>query len=71
MSKKYQLGEGGNIIRTQDGAVIPPDTRNRDYRDFQAWVAGGNTPDPIQPTLNETTADLDFPGPTILQFFGG
>ena len=42
----YQLGDGGAIIRKDDGAIIPPDTENRDYQEFLAWSAE-NTPDPL------------------------
>jgi hypothetical protein len=34
------------VIRDADGAIIPPDTGNRDWVDYLAWVAEGNTPDP-------------------------
>lgn len=68
MSKKYMLRADGYITRTIDGASIPPDQHNVDYRDFLAWLAGGNTPDPIPPTLDESS---DFFGPNILQSFGG
>lgn len=43
---KYKLTDGGVIF---DGAVIPADQRNADYRKFLEWVAGGNTPDPADP----------------------
>ncbi len=36
----------GAIIRTTDKASIPLDEGNRDYQDYLAWVAEGNTPDP-------------------------
>lgn len=42
----YQLGDGGAIIRKEDGAIIPPDPDNRDYQEFLAWSAT-NTPDPL------------------------
>lgn len=70
MSKQYALRGDGGITRTIDGASIPADPRNSDYRAFQAWLAAGNTPDPVPPTLNEGVDDLGF-GPTILQLFGG
>ena len=33
------------IIRKSDGASIPKDPDNRDYAEYLAWVAAGNTPD--------------------------
>ena len=35
-----------SIIRIEDGTMIPKDPDNTDYRDYLAWVADGNTPDP-------------------------
>ena len=34
------------ICRKSDNAYIPFDNENRDYQDYLAWVAEGNTPDP-------------------------
>lgn len=34
------------VIRVSDGACIPPDERNRQWRTYMAWVAKGNTPAP-------------------------
>lgn len=34
------------IIRTSDGAFIPNDPANRDWRAYQDWLAQGKTPDP-------------------------
>lgn len=44
----YKLAYQGTIQRS-DGAVIPPDERNRAYRDYLDWLAKGNTPDPADP----------------------
>jgi len=38
------------IRRIEDGAFIPTDPENRDFKDYQAWVKQGNlpiVPDPI------------------------
>lgn len=43
------------IQRTSDGAVIPPDPANRDWRDYQAWLGLGNTPDPADPAPTPLT----------------
>ena len=41
------------IIRTTDGANIPPDSGNRDYQEYLKWIAAGNTPEPWRPWLDE------------------
>jgi hypothetical protein len=40
---------GQFIRRAADGASIPVDKANADYRTYLAWVAAGNTPDPADP----------------------
>jgi hypothetical protein len=42
----YQLTSGSTILRLSDGASIPMDEGNGDYRDYLAWLAAGNTPLP-------------------------
>jgi hypothetical protein len=38
------------VIRTEDGASIPPDPANRDYEDYLWWKEDGGIPDPyIEP----------------------
>ena len=37
------------VIRTADGACIPPDPANRDYAEYQKWVEAGGVPDPYVP----------------------
>jgi hypothetical protein len=34
------------VMRRSDGAFIPFDEANRDYREFLVWKAEGNEPDP-------------------------
>jgi len=46
---KYKLTNTNSIIRTSDSASIPPVESNRDYADYLAWLAAGNTPDPADP----------------------
>ena len=42
----YQLTATDSIIRTEDGACIPPDPANRDWVEYQEWLADGGVPDP-------------------------
>lgn len=46
MYKLYNDSQTGQllaIIRLSDGAFIPLDTSNADYRYYLEWVAAGNT----------------------------
>lgn len=43
----YQLTPSTGILRTADGAIIPPNPNNIDYQAYQAWIAAGNTADPV------------------------
>ena len=42
----YQLTNYGAIKRLEDGALIPADAGNLDYREFLEWQQAGNTPEP-------------------------
>jgi hypothetical protein len=42
----YQLTTSTSIIRLSDGAFIPNDPGNCDYREYLEWVEAGNTPEP-------------------------
>ena len=44
--KDYQLQANGYVVRRRDGAWIPPEPANADWRDYQEWLAAGNQPDP-------------------------
>jgi hypothetical protein len=44
---EYQLTANEHtILRVADNAHIPDDPANRDYAEYLAWCADGNTPDP-------------------------
>lgn len=53
----YQVTSTGIILR-DDGASIPPDPRNADFRVYQAWVAAGNTAQ-VLPAPARSQADLN------------
>jgi len=43
----YKLLAAG-VQRLADGACIPPDDGNADWRAYQAWLAAGNMPEPAE-----------------------
>lgn len=45
MSSDYEIRLNGMIFRRSDGAWIPPDPGNTDYREYLEWVAAGNVAD--------------------------
>jgi hypothetical protein len=42
-TETYKLNAMGGVQRLSDGAFIPNDERNADWRAYQQWVAAGNT----------------------------
>lgn len=56
----YQLTSSSNTLRTTDGAVIPADMRNADYRAYRLWVEQGNTPDPAPPPAPSASIDAQI-----------
>lgn len=50
----YKLLAAGGVQRS-DGACIPEDAGNADWRDYQAWLADGNTPDQADPPPPDPT----------------
>ena len=56
----YQLTSGDRILRTSDGAFIPPDPANTDYAAYLEWVEAGNMPEPApipEPPVELTPAE--------------
>ncbi len=58
---EYKLRIGG-VIRTADGVHIPDNNFNRDWREYQRWLAAGNIPDPADPptAFVDVQADLEL-----------
>jgi hypothetical protein len=45
------------VRRDADGAIIPADPQNRDWQEYQSWLAAGHAPTPLPtPTLAEAKA---------------
>lgn len=42
----YQLSNDDQVRRLSDGALIPPDEGNRDWRDYLAWIEAGGIAEP-------------------------
>jgi hypothetical protein len=67
----YQLTTSATILRTSDGAWIPPDPANTDYATYLAWLEAGNTPGPAPipvPPVPLTPAEkLAASGLTVLE----
>ncbi|MDR3495359.1 MAG: hypothetical protein P4L82_12230 [Ancalomicrobiaceae bacterium] len=56
----YSLPGGSNIsgvIRDVDGASIPADPANADWRAYQAWLGEGNAPAPYVTPSPDITAE--------------
>lgn len=43
----YTLTSSAYIVRDSDSAIIPDDPMNMDWQIYQAWLAAGNTPNPV------------------------
>ena len=54
----YKMQPDGSVQRLADGAFVPASMDNRDWQEFQAWLADGNTaqaadPAPARPTQRQ------------------
>jgi hypothetical protein len=48
----YKRTNTESVQRISDGAVIPADEGNADYREYLKWEADGNTPEPyVEPEI--------------------
>ena len=57
MTENYTLSESG-VIRAGDNASIPESDDNRDWREYQEWLAEGNVADPIPvPVIDPAVAE--------------
>lgn len=55
----YKLTAEG-VLRNSDGAHVPDDIRNRDWRKYQDWLRAGNTPDPADPVPPQRDVDAEL-----------
>lgn len=53
----YKLTETTSIQRLVDGAIIPADDNNTDYRIYLQWVVEGNTPEPFDTRTDDEKLD--------------
>jgi hypothetical protein len=58
----YQLtATDAAVTRTADGATIPNDPDNRDWAEYQQWLADGGVPDPyVKPPAVSISNNSDF-----------
>jgi hypothetical protein len=57
-------GADGNIISIQrsDGASIPIDTKNSDYKEYLEWCDAGNTPESADMNIDyKTRRAVEYP----------
>ena len=58
----YRLTANPSVVqRAADGAWIPADPRNKDWREYQAWREAGGVPEPYEaPAAPRIVSGTDF-----------
>ena len=57
----YRLTSTSHVIRNSDGADIPDELENRDFKAYQAWLAAGGVADPyVPPTVPQSVLSQDL-----------
>lgn len=66
----YARTQNANTIRrTTDQAFIPNDPANRDWQDYQTWLAtAGNVPDPLPVPTAQQTAIQQLAANDVIMF---
>jgi hypothetical protein len=57
------------VIRTVDCATIPNAPGNRDWDEYQRWLADGGVPDPVRPPIDPAFDGIGM-GKTTNQILG-
>jgi hypothetical protein len=60
---EYALGATDKyVIRTEDGATIPNDPANKDWVEYQKWLADDGVPDPYVKPPKVTISTVEWAG---------
>lgn len=51
MRERYSQLQDGTVVRRSDGACIPPEPFNRDWRAYLRWKDNGGTTDVYEPAV--------------------
>lgn len=54
---KYKIANAG--VKREDNSFIPNDPQNRDWVEYQEWLAQGNVPDPADVPVIVPKSPLD------------
>ncbi len=47
MGAKYKLTNGDAVLNTETKAFIYPHSESQEWQEYQTWLSGGNSPDPV------------------------